>query len=171
MKEKEGIIRQNKKFLIEQQSQDPGLTMETMIEAEIALGVIRCNGNNNSSELDKAKKGSWEWTYNSSGRNLVKMWWLTKFFCRLVENLVTKADMSLVDGCQDAYTEGFGSNHSWIVRKGAMLAMMTVGSREAMLAKWELQSAEELRPVLESVTTIRDKLTHILESRSLTDLP
>ena len=54
------------------------------------------NSENNSSLLDKCKKNSWEWKYNSTGRNLVRMWWLTKFLTKLLHNLVNNEAMSLV---------------------------------------------------------------------------
>ena len=67
-----------------------------MIDEEISLGVIKLNGENNSKLLNRKKKNSWEWTYNSSGRNLVRMWWLTKFLTKLLHNLVNNKAMSLV---------------------------------------------------------------------------
>ena len=104
-----------------------------MIDEEINLGVIQLNGDNNSKKLDKSKKNSWEWKYNSSGRNLVRMWWLTKFLTKLLSNLITREEMSLVNACQDAYQTGFAEHHPWLVRKGAGLAMNFAGSKEALM--------------------------------------
>ena len=104
-----------------------------MIDEEINLGVIQLNGDNNSKKLDKSKKNSWEWKYNSSGRNLVRMWWLTKFLTKLLSNLITRDEMSLVNGCQDAYQTGFAEHHPWLVRKGAGLAMNFAGSKESLM--------------------------------------
>ena len=59
-----------------------------MIEEEIAKEVVGLNGENNAKKCDKSKKNSWEWKYNSSGRNLVRMWWLTKFITKLLDNLI-----------------------------------------------------------------------------------
>ena len=98
-----------------------------MIDEEVALGVIQLNSENNSSLLDRGKKGSWEWTYNSSGRNLVRMWWLTKFLTKLLDNLVNQDQMTLVAACKDAYTTGFAEHHPWLVRQGAGLAMNAAG--------------------------------------------
>ena len=104
-----------------------------MIDEEINLGVIQLNGENNSKKLDKSKKNSWEWKYNSSGRNLVRMWWLTKFLTKLLSNLITRDEMSLVNACQDAYQTGFAEHHPWLVRKGAGLAMNFAGSKESLM--------------------------------------
>ena len=87
-----------------------------MIDEEVALGVIQLNSENNASLLDRGKKGSWEWTYNSSGRNLVRMWWLTKFLTKLLHNLVNNETMTLVQACKDAYQTGFAEHHPWLVR-------------------------------------------------------
>ena len=61
--------------------------------------MIRCNGDNNKKEEDKSKKDSWEMKYNSTGRNLVRMWWLTKFLTKLLDNLVNNDKMTLVQAC------------------------------------------------------------------------
>ena len=57
---------------------------------EIDLGVIKCAGDNNTKVLPKSKKDSWEWTYTSVGRHLVRMWWLTGFMSHLFNSLVHK---------------------------------------------------------------------------------
>ena len=103
-----------------------------MMDKEIELGVVRCNGENNAKELPKNKKGSWEYTYNSTGRNLVKMWWLSKFVAALLGDMVNSPTKEFSTCCKDAYKVGFGDNHSWLVRKGALLAMGFVGSRDSV---------------------------------------
>ena len=77
-------MRRNKAFMIQTFGKENTLTLFAMIDEEIARGVIECNGDNNAKKLDKSKEGSWEYTYNSSGRNLVRMWWLTKFVTKLL---------------------------------------------------------------------------------------
>ena len=127
MREKAEIMRRNKAFMVEKLSKAADISLNATIDEEIALSVIRCNGDNNKKEVDKSKKDSWEMKYNSTGRNLVRMWWLTKFLTKLLENLVTNDKMTLVQACQDAYQVGFAEHHPWLVRKGAGLAMMAAG--------------------------------------------
>merc|ERR1712014_493942 len=100
---------------------------------------------------------SWEAQYNSSGRNLVRMWWLTKFLTKLLDNLINRHDLTLVAACQDAYTTGF--------------AMMAAGQKEALIAKWGVSNIEEARPALEAFTNLRDQLHQLLSSRDLLNLP
>ena len=99
------------------------------------------------------------------------MWWLTKFVSKLLGNLLNNHEMSLVAACQDAYTTGFADHHPWLVRKGAGLAMMAAGSREALIARWGVDSAEAARPAFDHISTLRDQLHHLLSSRNLLDLP
>ena len=150
---------------------DAELSLNGMIDEEIALGVAECNGDNNSKKLDKSKNKSWEWKYNSSARNLVRMWWLSKFLTKLLDNLINNEQMTLVAGCQDAYQVGFAEHHPWLVRKGAGMAMSLAGQKAALLAKWGVQSAEEARPCLDALTTVRDNLNTLLSTRNLFDLP
>ena len=114
---------------------------------------------------------TWEGKYNSTGRNLVRMWWLTKFLSKLLHNLINNVDMTLVAACQDAYTTGFADHHPWLVRKGAGLAMMAAGSKEALIAKWGISDINEARPALASFETLRDQVDALLSSRNLKDLP
>ena len=142
-----------------------------MIDEEIAREVIQLNGDNNKKKCDKSKQGSWEWTYNSSGRNLVRMWWLTKFITKLLDNLVNNLEMSLVAACKDAYQTGFAEHHPWLVRQGASLAMNAAGQKAALMAKWGVNELDDARPCLEHFTVLRDQLHTLLNSRELLGLP
>ena len=150
---------------------DAELSLNGMIDEEIAQGVAECNGDNNSKKVDKSKKQSWEWTYNSSARNLVRMWWLSKFLTKLLENLINNTQMTLVEGCKDAYQTGFAEHHPWLVRSGAGLAMGLAGQKSALMAKWGVESAEEARPCLVAMTQVRDHLNALLSTRNLFGLP
>ena len=165
-------MRRNKNFFINNlQKAEQAQTLNATIDEEIALEVIQLNGENNKKKLDKAKMTSWEAQYNSTGRNLVRMWWLTKFLTKLLDNLINRHDMTLVAACQDAYTTGFADHHPWLVRKGAGLAMMAAGQKEALIAKWGVSNVEEARPALEAFTNLRDQLHQLLSSKDLLALP
>ena len=142
-----------------------------MIDEEITREVIQLNGDNNKKKCDKSKQGSWEWTYNSSGRNLVRMWWLSKFITKLLDNLINNNEMTLVAACKDAYQTGFAAHHPWLVRQGASLAMNAAGQKASLLAKWGVTEPEEARPCLEHFTALRDQLHTLLNSRDLLGLP
>ena len=96
-------MMKNKAFMIANMGMDESLSINGQIAQEIAVGVARLNGNNNSKECTKDKKNSWEWTYNSTSRNLVRMWWLTKFLTQLLDSLINNNEMTLVAACQHAY--------------------------------------------------------------------
>jgi len=89
--EKSVMMRKNKAFMIANFGKDATLSINQQIDVEIAQNVILCNGENNAKECDKSLKGQWQWTYHSTGRDLVRMWWLTKFLTRLLENLIENA--------------------------------------------------------------------------------
>jgi len=158
-------MKRNKIFMIETLGKDQSITLNGCIDEEMARQVIELNGDNNQKKCDKSKKGSWEYTYNSSGRNLVRMWWLTKFLTKLLDNLTNNADMTLVAACKDAYSTGFAEHHPWLVRQGASLAMNAAGQKDALIAKWGVTNVEEARPCLEAFTELRDQLHTLLNSR------
>ena len=94
--DKSRIMKGNKTFMIATFGKDATLSLNAMIDEEIAKGIVGLNGDNNKKMLDKSKQSSFEWTYNSTGRNLVRMWWLTKFLAKMLENLINNGQMTLV---------------------------------------------------------------------------
>ena len=165
-------MKKNKAFLIETMGKDASLTMNQMIDEEIALNVTGLNGDNNKSKCDKSKpKDSWEWKYNSSARNLVRMWWLTKFLTKLLDNVMNHEEMTLVANCKDAYQTGFAEHHPWLVRTGAGLAMNAAGQKASLFTKWGITHKDEVGPCLTHFIALRDQLSNLLDQRSLKALP
>ena len=54
--EKSVIMKKNKAFMIANFQKDAELSLNGMIDEEIAQGVAECNGDNNSKKVDKSKK-------------------------------------------------------------------------------------------------------------------
>ena len=99
-------MRKNKAFMIEKFGLEAMYLNET-IDEELQRNIARLNGDNNKKELAKLggsfANDAWERKYNSTARNLVRMWWLTKFLTKLLDNLINQSDMTLVNACRDAY--------------------------------------------------------------------
>ena len=57
------------------------------------------------------------------------------------------------------------------MRKGAGLAMMAAGQKDALIQKWGVASIEEARPCFEKMTILRDNLDALLTSNDLKGLP
>ena len=83
------IIRDNKAFFVNSLKQPEDMSLQQMMITEKTMGIDILNGSNNSKKLKKEKKTSWEWKYNSSARNVVRMWWLSKFVTHLLGRLAT----------------------------------------------------------------------------------
>ena len=49
--------------------------------------------------------------------------------------------------------------------------MMAAGSKEALIAKWNVSNVEEARPCYEAFRTMRDNLDALLTSKDLKALP
>ena len=91
--------------------------------------------------LSKDKKDSWEWTYASTGRHLVRMHWLTIFVATLFEILTTDENAELGKALRDSYDTAFAPHHPWIVRKAAGLAMRAAPSKETLQMNIKITSS------------------------------
>ena len=132
--------------------------------------VANLNGENNYKILDKSQKGTWQYTYNSSARNVVRMWWLSNFITQLFE-LLFNTDKSLVQCLQDSYVVAFKPFHPWIVAKAAGVAMYAAGSREGFYQLAGVKDQNDFKDALVNIRLVRDGLTKFLEENQLDKLP
>ena len=119
-----------------------------MIMIEKELGVVMLNGyigNNNAKLLPKSKKGSWEWTYCSSGRHLVRMHWLTIYINSIFEILMNNEQATLSKALTDSYELAFAAHHPWIVRKAAGLGMKAAPNKQTLMETMQIKSFEDLK--------------------------
>lgn len=138
------MIRENRKFHLEQGTwaEEDSLMKQMLWESQ--NDVAKLNSRNNKKMLDKSQIGTWQYTYNSSARNVVRMWWLSTFIAHLLTQLV-ETETSLIDCLKSAYTVGFADHHSWVVRKGAGLAMHAAGKREGFYKLAGVTDANDFR--------------------------
>ena len=92
---------------------------------EIEKNIHIYNGDNNGS-LKAPKEYK---KYNSTSRNLLRMMWLFTFIRVTFEEIWNKKHQ-LEEILSKAYDAAFGEKHSWIIRKGAKLAIKTSGNRK-----------------------------------------
>jgi hypothetical protein len=83
--------------------------------------------NNNSLKAPKEYK-----KYNSTSRNLLRMMWLFTFI-RVTFEEIRNPKQSMSDILCKAYDSAFGEKHSWIIRKGAKIAIMASGNRKELI--------------------------------------
>lgn len=83
--------------------------------------------NNNSFKASKEFK-----KYNSTARNLLRMMWLLTFI-RVTFEEIRNPKTSMSDILCKAYDSAFGEKHSWIIRKGAKLAIKASGNRRELI--------------------------------------
>lgn len=76
--------------------------------------------------------------------------------------------------CQIAYNETLAQFHPWIVRKGALMAMYTMPTRENLLTKvcLDVENAIKILPdMLETTKMVYDRTEKMYTDYSLHDLP
>ena len=132
VKDKASTLKKNKAFMVNEFNKPEGVSIQDAILTEIDLKVIKCNGENNHKILPKSKKDTWEWTYVSTGRHLVRMWWFTDCLSRVFNAFVTDENIHPFNVIKDAYDASFAAHHPWIIRKGAHLGMRASPSREVV---------------------------------------
>jgi hypothetical protein len=101
-------------------------TMQSVMNKEIELKLTELNGENNSSKGHK-KKTPYE-TYTSGTRTLVRNAWFLHFLHTMFKRLST-TDESFSKIVKTAYDEALAPHHSWLLRKGAGIALSFAPSK------------------------------------------
>ena len=171
VKDKSADMRKNKAFMIENWSKPADISLQQSVLAEVDMKVVQLNGENQSKMLPKDKKGSWEWSYVSTGRHLVRMHWLTNFVKTLFDILTTDEKATLSKALTDSYEVAFAPNHPWIVRKAAGLAMKAAPSKETLKSNINLKSESELEKVRDGFRIVEATLDEFLTTNDLKKLP
>ena len=127
---KAAIISKNDKHFTETLKLE-GLSVYSQILKEVELEVVKCNGKTNHKTLKNYKqvKNSWEATYISSGRSIVRMWWFSNFMCMLFELLINKPDQELPASVSEAYEAHLAPNHAFMVKCAARTAFNFSGTK------------------------------------------
>ena len=104
----------------------------------MGLHIHVYNGDNNNA-LKAAKEFK---KYNSTARNLLRMMWLLTFI-RVTFEEIRNPKTHMADILCKAYDSAFGEKHSWIIRKGAKLAIKASGNRRELIEAVMGQKADE----------------------------
>ena len=137
---------------------------------EIDLGVIKCAGDNNTKILPKSKKNSWEWTYVSTGRHLVRMAWLLNFYSSLFDIFVnTKIEAN--KAARTSYDIGFAPHHPWILRKSIRLGLLVIPDRDVVFKAANIKDENELKSASDAFKIVSSAIDEFLIQHDLKGLP
>jgi len=106
------------------------MTLHDQIKWEVENNVANLNGKNNKKILGKERINDWQYTYNSTSRNVIRMWWLTKFTTQLFLLLATEPDRKLSSIMSSSYSVGFSAHHAYAIQAIAQVAMKCVGKKD-----------------------------------------
>jgi len=106
------------------------MTLNDQIKWEVENNVANLNGKNNKKILGKERINDWQYTYNSTSRNVIRMWWLTKFTTQLFLLLATEPDRKLSSIMSSSYSVGFSAHHAYAIQAIAQVAMKCVGKKD-----------------------------------------
>jgi hypothetical protein len=96
---------------------------------EMQKQIHTINGKSNNKKKLTAEMAN----YSSTARNLLRMMWLLTFIKVTFTRCQSHPNESLSSIFGLAYESAFGSNHSWLVRKSAKLAMMASQNRQKFI--------------------------------------
>ena len=126
--------------------------------------------------FNKSKKAPKEYKkYNSTSRNLLRMMWLLTFI-RVTFEQIRDQSKSMSDILCEAYDAAFGEKHSWIIRKGAKLAIKASSDRkefvEAVLSsKYDLDRFNDINErFLMNLIPVHEILWGFYRENNLVDL-
>lgn len=122
VKEKVAIIRGNNQLFPGQ----PGFFGFVRLEMDKHIHLFNGDNNNALKAPKEYKK------YNSTARNLLRMMWLLTFI-RVTFEEIRNPKTHMADILSKAYDAAFGEKHSWIIRKGAKLAIKASGNRRELI--------------------------------------
>lgn len=131
------------------------ITLQEMIEYDIARKVEELNGENNHKLLksEKLPQTDYRHQYTSTARTVLRNMWLLDFLHHLMEMLYTDRQAKLSACAKHAYSEGLGPHHPWVVRQAAKVAMLAAPSRETFLteSKATYEQINEFKTQLEKI--------------------
>ena len=146
------------------------MSMQEQMLWEKVNNVAQLNGDNNSDFLKKDKKETWQYTYNSTARNVIRMWWLTDFIgCMFVKLTTTKE--SLYDILCASYTQAFADHHPWLIRTGAGVCMYAAGTREEFMLAMSVKNISQVVNIGKFCVGLKDALTKFYKANGMADLP
>ncbi|XP_037075912.1 ceramide-1-phosphate transfer protein-like [Pollicipes pollicipes] len=137
------------------------VTVQAMMDYEKNNGIL---------ESDKAGNGC---------RTLLRLHRALAFIADFLRELHDRADeQKMASVCQDSYKRTLAVHHPWLVQKGALLAMYTLGTRGDIVAKAVGEDPAEREQgkatLLECVDTMQDvynTMQGLYEANGLADLP
>ena len=106
MRTKADNIRANQTFLFEEkihESAKADMSLFECVDVEIAAKITHLNGKTNSKVITKEEKSTYKAKYCSTARTTVRMWWVCKFVCHFMDDLINSPEKELVPCVQQAY--------------------------------------------------------------------
>lgn len=168
--QKSGLIRKNQEFHIKEQNWTAETSLQEMILWEGQKDYATLNGKNNSKKLGKAAKDTWQYTYISTARSVVRMARLTDF-CQFFFNQLLTSEKTLNQCCSEAYKHAFSAHHPYMIQGAAWAAIKMVPGRDFLLQQFKISSFQEVASLSTDFKTIQENLFKFLKDNKMDNLP
>ena len=83
--------------------------------------------------MPKDKHNSWEATYASTSRTVLRIMRFIDFIRTLYQNMLNNREDSLSSCASNSYAKELGPHHIWIVRQAVKIGLYTSPARETFI--------------------------------------
>ncbi len=148
-------------------------SVHQQIEWEVKNNIQGVNGDNNAKVLSKDLKGQWQYTYNSTARNVIKMKEWLHFVQHMFSIFVNEPTRALSSVMTESYKLSMAPTNSFIINTAATIAMQLIGSKEWLFGAINIQASEteRLAELWKNLKTLQSSLESSLKSFNCEVLP
>ena len=100
------------------------------------------NGDNNAKVLSKDLKGQWQYTYNSTARNVIKMKEWLHFVQHMFSLFVSEPSRTLSSVMSESYKISMAPTNSFLITTAAAIAMQLIGSKDWLFGAINVKATE-----------------------------
>ena len=100
------------------------------------------NGDNNAKVLSKDLKGQWQYTYNSTARNVIKMKEWLHFVQHMFSLFVSEPSRTLSSVMSESYKISMAPTNSFLINTAAAIAMQLIGSKDWLFGAINVKATE-----------------------------
>jgi hypothetical protein len=131
------------------------------------------NGDNNAKVLSKDLKGQWQYTYNSTARNVIKMKEWLHFVQHMFSLFVSEPSRTLSSVMSESYKISMAPTNSFLINTAAAIAMQLIGSKDWLFGAINVKATEvdRLATLQKNLLALQSSIENSLKTLNCEILP
>ena len=173
VEEKINVFRANYEQHLATGAWNATMSIHQQIEWEVKNQIQGVNGDNNAKVLSKELKGQWQYTYNSTARNVIKMKEWLHFVQHMFSIFVSEPERALSSVMTESYKLSMAPTNSFLINTAATIAMQLIGSKEWLFGAIQLKQSEteRIKQIWENLLALQTSLEKTLKELNCEVLP